>query len=185
MYIPGTLVLMLFATFLSVCILTYGLLVYTNNKRSLRGRFRKPKPEDPLLKLRRTDKKSRMKDRFIGWISSFGKFALKEKEEDEGVPELRMNLIRAGFRHSAAPAVYFGIRVLLAIGLPVLSMLYLLVSKGKANALNIMWALLMSAIGYYAPVYGLRFLGRRRQDRIDRALPDVLDLMIVSIDMAL
>ncbi|MDI6854821.1 MAG: type II secretion system F family protein [Deltaproteobacteria bacterium] len=46
-------------------------------------------------------------------------------------------------------------------------------------------ALLLAAVGYYGPVYGLRVIGKMRHDRIDRALPDVLDLLIVSMEAGL
>jgi tight adherence protein C len=182
----GMFTFMLLTTFLTVGLLTYGLSVFFSNRRTLRERFKKPKPQDdPLLKLRRRDKKSRLKERLIKLVSPFGKFAMKEKEEEEDLTDLRITLIRAGFRHSAAPAVYFGFRILLAVGIPLIYMLYILLFKGGANAFKVMGALMLAAIGYYGPVYGLKFWASRRQDRIDRALPDVLDLMIVSMEAGL
>jgi tight adherence protein C len=182
----GMLFLMMAATFLTVGLLTYGLAVYVANRRTLRDRFIKPqKQEDPLLKLRRTDKKSRLKERVIKWISPLGKYAVADKQDETNLTDLRLTLIRAGFRHSGAPAVYFGLRVLLAVGIPCFYIIYMFFFKAKTASMGIMGALLLAAIGYYGPVYGLRFIASRRQDRIDRALPDVLDLMIVSMEAGL
>ncbi len=180
-------ILIMVATFISVCLLTYGLFVFLSSRRSVKERFAKRKKEDdPLLKLRRADKKSRLKNRFISYISSFGKFAVKDEKEDfSETSSLRMTLIRAGFRHSSSPAVYFGLRVLLAVGLPLIFMLYVVFFKRGADSFSLMSALILSAIGYYGPVYGLKFIANRRMDRIDRALPDVLDLLIVSMEAGL
>jgi len=179
--------LILAATFLSTCLLTYGLFLYFNNRRAIQERFIKRKKEDdPVIKLRRQEKRSKIKERFMAWISSFGKFAVKDKDEDLfEVSSLRLTLIRAGFRHSGAPAVYFGLRVLLALSFPAIFMLYVVFVKKGADSFSLVWAFLLAAVGYYGPVYGLRMIARIRQDRIDRALPDVLDLMIVSMEAGL
>lgn len=182
-------ILVMAATFVSVCLLTYGLFVYFSNRRAIQGRFgKRKKEEDPLLKLRRADRKTKLKNRFISWISSFGRFAVKEKDKEEDVAKgtnLRMTLIRAGFRHSSAPAVYFGLRVLLALGFPLIFMLYIMLIKRGADSFSLAAACVLAAIGYYGPVYGLRLIASVRHDRIDRALPDVLDLMIVAMEAGL
>ncbi len=182
----GMFLFMMAATFLAVGLLTYGLAVYAANRRSLRDRFRpNKKKDDPLLKLRRTDRKSQIKNRLVKLISPLGKYAFPKKEEETDLTDLRMTLIRAGFRHSAAPAVYFGVRVLLAVGIPCLYVFYTFFFSGKATSGKLLSALMLAALGYYGPVYGLKFLASSRQDRIDRALPDVLDLMIVSMEAGL
>jgi tight adherence protein C len=182
----GMFFLMIAATFLTVGLLTYGLVIYVANRRTFRDRFIKPqKQEDPLLKLRRADKKSRLKEQVIKWIAPLAKYAVTDKQDETDVTDLRLTLIRAGFRHSGAPAVYFGLRVLLAVGIPCLYVLYVFFFTQKTEPGKIMSALMLAAIGYYGPVYGLRFLANRRQDRIDRALPDALDLMIVSMEAGL
>jgi tight adherence protein C len=51
--------------------------------------------------------------------------------------------------------------------------------------MNLGIALAAAILGYYLPNYILRGALNRRQERIDRTLPDVLDLMIVSLEAGL
>ena len=130
--------LILAATFAAVCLLTYGIFAYRNNRRQIQDRFKKPKT-DPLPVLRRMDKQNKVKTRFIEWTSIFGKFAIKDKEDQPELSDLRTTLIQAGFRHPGAPAAFFGIRVILAILLPAISMAVLLL-KGQPNTINLLSA---------------------------------------------
>lgn len=180
-----TVLLILAATFATVCLMTYGVLMLRAQKRALSERFKKPKKgADPLVALRKQERQTKVKNRMMEWISSFGKLALKDKEMESSLPDLRSTLIKAGFRHSSAPAAFFGIRILLALLLPAMSLL-LLWLQGQPLNMNIMVASILCGIGYYAPRFAVTHLAAARQDRIDRALPDVLDLMIVSMEAGL
>ena len=55
----------------------------------------------------------------------------------------------------------------------------------KITGLNLAIAMGTAALGYYLPNYILTKALKKRQNRIDRALPDVLDLMIVSMEAGL
>ncbi len=178
-------ILILAATFVAVCLMTYGLLALREQQRAISDRFKKPKKEaDPLLALRKKERQNKVKNRLVEWVSSFGKLALKDKETEASLPDLRLTLIKAGFRHSAAPAVFFGVRILLALFFPAVSLLVLWL-KGQPLNMNVMVAAILCGIGYYSPKYVVNYLAAARQDRLDRALPDVLDLMIVSMEAGL
>ena len=117
----------------------------------------------------------------MDWISSLGHFATDEKKDDS---KLRQTLVQAGFRHPKGPAIYFGIRFLLALLLPVIFLLAN-VMNGAFTRQNLMVCFMAAASGFYIVPYLLRFITSRRQDRIDRALPDVLDLLIVCMEAGL
>ncbi len=166
------------ASFVTGTFFVYGILHYVGNRRLVKERFKKTAAaEMPLY--RHGD--SSLKKRFIEWVSSFGKLAMKEQQD---ISQLRMALIQAGFRHPKGTAIYFGIRALAAFTLP---LPYLLANamQGVMSSGNLGVCLLLAAMGFYLPPLLLRVMTRRRQDRIDRALPDVLDLMIVCMEAGL
>ena len=167
------------ASFATVACLTYGVLSYCNNRKMVRDRF-KQASIDSMPLINRTEGNS-FKKRFLNWISSLGHYAIDEKQDDS---ELRQSLIQAGFRHPKGTAIYFGLRFLLALLLPVL---YLLVNamNGVMNRGNLLLCFLLAGGGFYAGPYLLKMLTSRRQDRIDKALPDVLDLLIVCMEAGL
>jgi tight adherence protein C len=167
------------ATFATVAFLTYGVLSYYQSRRVVRDRFKKVSTNPSALIYR--DESSTFKKQFLDWVSSLGKFAMSGKED---ASELRQSLVQAGFRHPKGTAIYFGIRVLLAILVPVI---YLLANAvdGVLTSGNLMICFMTAGVGFYIVPYLLKFITARRQDRIDKALPDVLDLLIVSMEAGL
>ena len=167
------------ASFGTIAFLTYGVLSYYDSRKVMRDRFRSA-PSDAMPLIYRGEANS-FKKRFLNWVSSLGTYAVDEKQDDSA---LRQSLIQAGFRHPKGTAIYFGLRFLLALLLPVL---YLAanVMNGVLSRGNLLVCFLLAAGGFYVVPYLLKFLTRRRQDRIDRALPDVLDLLIVCMEAGL
>jgi tight adherence protein C len=53
------------------------------------------------------------------------------------------------------------------------------------NTMNLVSLFGLAGTGFYLPMYILRFITKRRMDRIDKALPDVLDLFIVCMEAGL
>jgi tight adherence protein C len=176
--------IMMGVTFLSFALLTYGLAAYSANRRSMRDRYRGVEAKNaPLLHGRHASPS--FKKRFLDWVSHVGKFTLKTTgEKPEETRQLKSTLFQAGFRHFNAPAIYFGLRTLCAFLLP-LPFMFLNIWQGKSAFAIVMFAFLLAAAGYFLPTYALKVSLRRRQERLDRALPDVLDLMIVCMEAGL
>ncbi len=168
------------AIFLTIALLTYGLLTYFSTRRVVKERIKGATPSAaPLFQLDRRE--NSLKRQFLDWVSSFGKWGVRDREE---ASKVRSTLIQAGFRHSKGPAIYFGLRVLGAFFLP-MAFLMACIIKGKVSQVTLILAFSLSGCGFYLPHYLLKVITRRRQDRIDKALPDVLDLLIVCMEAGL
>jgi len=176
----GVVWLMMAAAFITCAALVYGILAYYQNRQKLKERIKGGQTlAVPLF--RREEKENPLKKRFLDWVSRCGKWGMKDPED---VSLMRSTLIQAGFRHPKASAVYFGLRALAAFILPLPYLLANLM-RGKSATSNLLVAFLFSGAGFYLPLYFLKVITRRRQDRIDKALPDVLDLLIVCMEAGL
>jgi tight adherence protein C len=80
----------------------------------------------------------------------------------------------------APPRTLLGYRVLAAIVFPVLILLL-----GSASGLAVVLALAMIGLGWMLPLMVVRRRARLRIDRIDRALPDLVDLLVVTVEAGL
>ena len=95
------------------------------------------------------------------------------------VGTLRRRLIQAGFRNSEALPVFLGIRV----GVAVLA--FGVFASPVLARPNFLFALGALGMGYVLPGMVLARLAKRRQHRIRLALPDALDLLVVSVEAGL
>jgi tight adherence protein C len=172
-----TLALVFSAIFLAV----YGFFAHWNLRQKVRQRAQNPDPPIASPIFRQQEKPGYLKEKILGWLSSSGQWALKDQEK---LFRVRIDLIQAGFRQATAPAIYFGLRVLFAFLLPV-PFLLLITIKGKINPLSLLWAFSLSLMGFYLPAYFLNLRIRHRQARIDKALPDVMDLFVICMEAGL
>jgi len=176
---PG--LLMVTAIFVAIALLTYGIMLIYRSRQVIRDRFKEPESNAAVALLRRDEGRDTLKKRLLYWLSLPGKMALKNQDETS---QIRVSLIMAGYRQANAPAVYFGMRAMFALLLPLPYLLMITVQRHITTpTLAITFGL--CGLGYFLPHFLLRMQIGRRQDRLDKALPDVLDLFIVCMEAGL
>jgi tight adherence protein C len=114
-----------------------------------------------------------------GWSRIFDRIG--KRQEGGDLSRLKTRLVYAGYRKPSAPAIYHGIRLAFALGVPALVALLPVVWALPA-ALQIGLLISLSALFYIFPSM---FLDRRvaaYQHAITRVLPDALDLMVVCVE---
>lgn len=98
--------------------------------------------------------------------------------------QLRKDLVLAGFRSPAAVNVYLGLRALAILVMPSLVLLTPLSARLRGVWLPIFLAV-AAGVGYLLPGLILEWRGRKRGNRIQCELPDVLDLLVICVEAGL
>jgi tight adherence protein C len=113
-------------------------------------------------------------------VKLFKRIGEKAPKSPKEMGQLRLRLVQAGFRREEAVTIFFGIRVLFALGL------FLLFSSSLVLARpNMLVALGGLGLGYILPGMVLARLSKRRSHRIRLSLADMLDLLVVSVEAGL
>ena len=97
--------------------------------------------------------------------------------------ELRLKLLSAGM-YSTTPRKLLGYQVIIAIFLAV-GALWLVPLAGGSGILTILLAAGCGAIGWFAPMYYVNRRRRLRFEAMDRQMPDMIDLLVVTIEAGL
>ncbi len=99
----------------------------------------------------------------------------------QGLAEIRRDLIAAGYRTSYAVHILLGIKVVACAGLLVFS--FALRTHLTDSEVSLRMIPIASAIaGYILPGFILGRLAKARRESIRLALPDVLDLLVISTE---
>ncbi|CUQ65806.1 putative Pilus assembly protein TadC [Candidatus Nitrospira inopinata] len=99
-------------------------------------------------------------------------------------------ITRSGYRRPDATAILLGFKLLgVAIGL-LISLIGLLLASLSADWNDEMLSLfalggVLTPIGWFIPDWWLRYRANRRQQRLQRSIPDFLDLLLVTIEAGL
>jgi tight adherence protein C len=97
---------------------------------------------------------------------------------------LKMDLIRAGFRSEKAAPVFYGIRILSTLLMLVLSIM--MQSKMPPNpVMSVALVVFGCAAGWVLPRMFLERKAAKRQEILRLSLPDSLDLLVVSVEAGL
>jgi tight adherence protein C len=96
----------------------------------------------------------------------------------------RHTLIAAGYRAESAVPLLYGLKLLLALTLAILSIVFR--DSITANpVLRIVLPLAATGAGYWIPGFLLERKVSKRQEKLRLSLPDGLDLMVVSVEAGL
>ena len=98
----------------------------------------------------------------------------------------RRLLVTAGYRSRKAPIFYIGSRLLLAVAFVALFAMIPVKFLGFPSATTLVFYYFFLAVcGYYSPSIWLKHAIAERQDALQRAIPDALDLMVVCVEAGL
>lgn len=112
----------------------------------------------------------------VGFVKRLGERAPQSAKE---LGPLRLRLVQSGYRRPEALPIFFGIRIIAALGL------FALFASPIIARPNMLLALGGLGLGYLLPGMALARLAKRRAHRIRLALADALDLLVVSVEAGL
>jgi tight adherence protein C len=170
---------MTFATFF---LLMFGFVTVWNrrNRVKIRAISTDSSSESPLLRGPK-DQPSAVREWAIEGLKISGEWALSDLDK---VSEMRKDLLKAGYRHPQAPAVYLGLRIIAAFAFA-LPFLLIMVIRGQLGLATLVMAFGLVVIGFFLPVKLLHVKIKKRQENLDRALPDIIDLFVICMDAGL
>jgi tight adherence protein C len=114
--------------------------------------------------------------------ASIGRF-LTERMHLMNEERLRKTLISAGM-YETSPRVLIGYQLLCAIAFPAIWIVISIVA-GSSAALTILAALLLIAVGWFVPGFVVQRRAESRLHRIDRGMPELIDLLVVTVEAGL
>lgn len=103
------------------------------------------------------------------------------KKDSNKTKELKKQMVQAGIYSDRALAIFLGLKLGLPLALPILGV-PLLWGRGLSKMMLAGSAYVLAMLGYFIPTLVLRHLVERRKKKIQQALPDALDLLVVCVE---
>jgi tight adherence protein C len=108
----------------------------------------------------------------------------KMPSSEREVADLRVILIRAGFRSESAVPVFYGLRIISTLALVIAS--FVMLAKMPSNPMMKVMLLVFGAMaGWILPKFFLEKKVKKRQNILRLSLPDMLDMLVVSVEAGL
>jgi tight adherence protein C len=133
------------------------------------------------------DEKSKISP-WVGKIIELTKPVAKLSIPKEGweTSQLRIRFMNAGYRSETAPMIFFLAKTVLTFLVPVIFILYIVISGEDYEAnLMLLFIVASAALGYFLPnIFLERRIAYRKREILD-SFPDAMDLIIVCVESGL
>jgi tight adherence protein C len=96
---------------------------------------------------------------------------------------LRKTLNAAGM-YRTTPRTIIGYSLLTALGLPA-AWVWLVVAAGMSSTLGVLGVIFLAVLGWFAPGFVIQQRAERRLFQIDRGMPELIDLLVVTVEAGL
>ena len=110
---------------------------------------------------------------------------LSPSNAGKAVSKVTQQLAQVGYRSQRDVQVFYGFKILCAIGLPLLAIFTMTLVFGKPVKFALLMAMIALPLGWIIPDYWLTKKWKKRQSALRRALPDVLDMLVVCTEAGL
>jgi tight adherence protein C len=120
-------------------------------------------------------------ERLKGVLQAFGE-AVQERNRDNFA--VRLRLIQAGYANAAAVPMYLGLRVMVPAVMG-MGAAMVLPTLGYSAAKTLIMSIYFGAMGYVLPSMMVGRRLKKRQKEMQKALPDALDMLVVSVEAGL
>ena len=133
--------------------------------------------EDALSETKRSASKNAIFNVFI----NLGNRLKPKNAEDSSIKQMRF--LKAGIRNPKAGLIFWGIKCFLTIVFLVIFLfLRIFVFTVMNGQLTVALGVFIPFLGFYLPDIWLRQKTEKRQEKLLKALPDALDLMVVCVE---
>lgn len=125
---------------------------------------------------------SGMRDRLDGVAARLGG-ALSDKSTAFDLEGIQRQLVAAGM-YKTSPGKFLGYRILCTVGVPLL-WIWFAVTVGVGPVLSVIATIVAIAAGWFLPMQVVKDQAARRLDEIDYQLPELIDLLVVTVEAGL
>jgi tight adherence protein C len=173
------------AVFLTTIFISFGVYTHLNAREEVRTWSRRLNPTQA------SNEGWSLSTSFSMWMSKLSSLlvrlgtAIKPKNEQE-YASIKLSLVQAGFRGEHAPLIFIGLKLFLAgTGIVMVSLVPMVMWGFPSEQKLLMLYLAAASIGYLLPSLWLKMAVKRRQEKVQKAVPDALDLLVTCVEAGL
>jgi tight adherence protein C len=170
--------ILLFAT---VMLVMFGIYLYNQSYREKKSFKKRLKGIEDNIEQTSINETPPKESHFLHLLGTLSKISSPKKEAN--ISEMRRLFIRAGYRSPKALPLFFGLKVLLALslfGAALVGKLFFWQNLPPTGLTYI--SIIFPIIGFYLPNLWIKWRIADRREKIQRGLPDALDLMVVCVE---
>ena len=179
--------MMYFTLFLTCSLLVYSLFVWKDERRNLvrRRLGQLAGPEDHAIPLvMNADKRSIFTNKLMSWLWKEWKKGFKRNLDEQKEAQIELRLLQAGKPLGMSPIDFRMLQLFMLIVVPPVMGFYATAVKLGVGGIIIfvLFGIVIAAVG---PNFYLKSKTKKRSHKALRELPDVLDLLTVSLEAGL